>query len=326
MDFGVVSLNSLRLPPRLRRRVFGSAMLLPMAFAGVQSSLEAAGSPSILQRLETVEAEYLSEAPRDPGPPALSVAVDAIFKRLEARGAPAVGAGSVQALNRLIFEDLAIQSSSDLHDPGNLLVSRILERRQGYCVGIAALYLVLAEHFDLPIFAVDTPSHVFLRFDDGVTRINIETMDRGAERSDEDYTLGQSIPEASIRRGVFMRPLTTDEFLARVHNNLGVIFSERKDYPKAAREYRTAIGLDSSLPAAYYNLANDLLGQGDWQASVRQFSKSLKLYPTDVWALNNRGLAYVKLGGIEKARRDFEAALGIDPGFEQARTNLTLIR
>ena len=50
---------------------------------------------------------------------------------------------------------------------------------------------------------------------------------------------------------------------------------------------------------------------------MRRFSKSLRLYPTDVWAFNNRGLAYMKLGKSEKARRDFEAALSIDPSFEQ---------
>jgi len=59
---------------------------------------------------------------------------------------------------------------------------------------------------------------------------------------------------------------------------------------------------------------------------VRLFSKSLRLYPTDVWALNNRGLAYGKLGKREKARRDFQAALRIEPEFEQARRNLKEIQ
>jgi len=55
------------------------------------------------------------------------------------------------------------------------------------------------------------------------------------------------------------------------------------------------------------------------------FAKSLRLYPTDVWALNNRGLAYVRMEKRDKARRDFEAALAIDPGFEAARKNLDTV-
>ena len=46
----------------------------------------------------------------------------------------------------------------------------------------------------------------------------------------------------------------------------------------------------------------------------------------NVWALNNRGPAYLKTGKVRKARRDFEAALRIEPGFEQARKNLQSIR
>jgi Flp pilus assembly protein TadD len=48
----------------------------------------------------------------------------------------------------------------------------------------------------------------------------------------------------------------------------------------------------------------DLLPQGELRRAARLFSKSLRLYPTDVWALNNRGLAYMKMGKAPKARRD----------------------
>jgi len=169
---------------------------------------------------------------------------------------------------------------------------------------------------------VATPSHVFLRYDDGTTRVNIETLQGGANVPDEQYIREQKIPDKSIRRGVFMGNLTTDEFLAQVHNNLGVIYSERRDYEKASVEYERALDLDSKMPAALYNYGNDLLKNGSSRRAVRLFSKSLHLYPTDVWALNNRGLAYAKLGKREKARRDFKEALRMDSGFEQARRNL----
>jgi Flp pilus assembly protein TadD len=56
-----------------------------------------------------------------------------------------------------------------------------------------------------------------------------------------------------------------------------------------------------------------LLRQGDFRRAAQLFSKSLRRYPTNVWALNNRGLAYTKMGKPENARRGFEAALRIDP-------------
>ncbi len=222
----------------------------------------------------------------------------------------------------MVFGDQDIRASADLKDPCNLLPSRVLERRQGYCVGIAALYLLIAEQLDLPIYTVATPSHVFLRYDDGTTRINIETLQGGANVPEEQYIREQKIPRKSIRRGIFMHNLTTDEFLAQVHSNLGVIYSERKDYVRAALQYERALDLDAHFPAALYNYGNDLLKTGSYRRAVRLFSKSLRLYPTDVWALNNRGLAFLKLGKRDKARLDFEAALRIDLGFEQARRNV----
>jgi regulator of sirC expression with transglutaminase-like and TPR domain len=237
-------------------------------------------------------------------------------------GAGIGGRERLETLNRFIFGHLGIRATQNLRDPKNLLPSLVLERKRGYCVGIAAVYLILAEQLGLPIFAVATPSHVFLRFDDGATRINIETFQRGAHQADERYVREHRIPEKSIRNGVFMRNLTTDEFLAQVHNNLGVIYSERKEYERAAAAYQRAIDLHPCFPAACYNLANDLLAQGQYRKAVRRFSRALRLYPTDVWALNNRGLARARMGSVDRARRDFEAALRIDAEFESARANL----
>jgi regulator of sirC expression with transglutaminase-like and TPR domain len=232
----------------------------------------------------------------------------------------------VRTLNHRVFGELGIKSSLDLKDPCNLLPSGVLTRKQGYCVGIAALYLILAERLALPIHAVATPSHVFLRFDDGTTRINIETLQGGASISDEQYVREHKISERSIRGNVFMRNLTADEFLAQVHNNLGIVHSERKEFEAAAIEYDRALDLDPWLPAAWYNYGKDLLRLGESRKAARYFSRALRLNPADAWALNNRGLAYSKIGQREKARRDFEEALRIEPGFEQARRNLQSIQ
>jgi len=239
-----------------------------------------------------------------------------------AEGADLTGVAGAQALSDFIFKDLGIEASNDLADPENLFLGPVLVRRRGYCIGIAALHLALAEHIDLPIFAVATPTHVFLRYDDGTTRLNIEPFQQGAALSDEQYVREHRIPVRSVEEGVFLRNLTVEEFLARAHNNLGVIYSLRKGFARAAAEYGRAIDLDSRFPAPLYNLGNDLLLQGEHRRAARLFSKALRLYPTDVWALNNRGLAHLKMGKTEKAREDFEAALIIDPGFEQARRNL----
>ena len=305
------------------RRALSIALPLTIVFATRTLASQVETDGRILPALTRIESEHAALCLPAEGSPDLAARSGILISDL--RSYPDITGrdrSSVQALNRVLFDRLGIKGSQDLKDPCNLLPSRVLERKQGYCVGIAALYLVLAERLNLPIFAVATPSHVFLRYDDGTTRINIETLQGGASVPDEQYIREQKIPQESIRRGVFMRNLTTDEFLAQVHSNLGVVYSERKNYEAAGKEYETALELDPHLPAALYNWGNDLLASGDYPRAVRVFSRSLRLYPTDVWALNNRGVAYKKLGKVEKARRDFEEALRIDPGFAQARQSL----
>src|SRR2546422_2428503 len=304
-----------------------SHCLVVLALLGLVATAVVAVPPDndtrLLRGLEEVEIDRAVLCPTTAGQEDFGRTVATLSDQVRAEiVSGSSGPAIVEGLNRVVFNHLGIRGSPDLKDPCNLLPSRVLARKQGYCVGIAALYLVLAEQLQLPVYAVATPSHVFLRYDDGTTRINIETLQGGANVSDEQYIREQKIPEKSMRRGVFMRNLTTEEFLAQVHSNLGVIYSERKDYQRAALEYEHALDLDAHCPAALYNFGNDLLKTGSYRRAVRLFSKSLHRYPTDVWALNNRGLAYVKLGKLEKARRDFEEALGIDSTFEQARRNL----
>jgi regulator of sirC expression with transglutaminase-like and TPR domain len=325
------------------RRIKRAVCVAPVALcllAGVAPVLAAGDTGNdggLIERLSVIEVQHASLCATAHGEPAhgdaahgnvaLSDQIGPLLSELRTLNleskSPAV---RIEALNHLFHGRLAIRASQDLKDPCNLLPSSVLARQQGYCVGIAALYLVLAERLGLPVYAVATPSHVFLRYDDGATRINIETLQGGANVPDEQYIREQKIAEESIRRGIFMRALTTDEFLGQVHNNLGVVYSERRDYERAAAEYREALDLDPRLPAAFYNWGNDLLRQGECRRAIRRFSKSLRLYQTDVWALNNRGLAYLKIGKRDRARRDFEEALRIDPAFEQARKNLQSIQ
>ena len=44
--------------------------------------------------------------------------------------------------------------------------------------------------------------------------------------------------------------------------------------------------------------------------------EALKLYPTDVWALHNRGLAWKGQGKLEDAERDWQRVQEIEPGFK----------
>jgi len=202
---------------------------------------------------------------------------------------------AIGRLNLFFFEKEGFRVTYDLLSTDHLLPGRVVEGKRGYCVGLAAVYLILADELDLPIHAVATPKHMFLRWDDGKFRRNIELFQQGRSVSDEDYIREQKIPKESIERGVFLANLTQKEFLGFVYQNLGVLESQKENFDDSARYYAKALHLNSKLAAAYYNRGNDLLKMKQYRKAVRAYDKALKLYPADPWALQNRALAWKKL-------------------------------
>ena len=199
-------------------------------------------------------------------------------------------ARTLALLNRFFFEEEGFRSGGPA-SWSSLLPEEVIARREGNCVGLAALYLIVAHDLHLPIHAVATPRHVFVRWDDERFRRNIELLEGGREISDADYVAEEEISGASLRNGVFMANLGWREFLGVVHQNLGVQSSQRGDFQGAGRHYRRALRLNPRLPAAYYNLGNDYLAQGRCGPATRSYTRALELDPSDSGALRNRALA-----------------------------------
>jgi tetratricopeptide (TPR) repeat protein len=225
-------------------------------------------------------------------------------------------AETVELLNRFFFQTEKFQVTYDLSSSDHLLPGPVIAGKKGYCVGLATIYLILAEELDLPIHAVATPKHVFLRWDDGRFRRNIELFQEGREDPDKDYIREQKIPQASIDRGVFLANLTDKEFLGFIYQNLGVLESQRGEFEESVKNYDRAIHFNPKLAAAYYNRGNDELKRKSYRRAIRYYTKSLKLYPTDAWALWNRGLAWNGLGEMEKGEQDQGHAQKLDPSFK----------
>jgi tetratricopeptide (TPR) repeat protein len=245
--------------------------------------------------------------------PGLSALVD---RAREAVAGSTTPVETIEQLNRFFFQSEQFQVTYDLSSSDYLLPGPVLAGKKGYCVGLATLYLILTEELNLPIHAVATPKHIFLRWDDGKFRRNIELFQEGREVPDKDYIREQKIPQASIARGVFLANLTDKQFLGFIHQNLGVLESQRGEFEKSGKDYAQAIRLNSKLAAAFYNRGNDELKQKRYRNAIHDYRKSLKLYPTDAWALWNRGLAWKGLGDLPKAERDWQMVHQIQPEFK----------
>jgi len=231
-------------------------------------------------------------------------------------------AAKIAALNGYFFHDLGFRSDEGLEGEANLLPGPVIDNRRGYCVGLAVVYILLARQLDLPITAVATPSHIFVRYQTSGARINIELLNGGRNWDDAWYARIYKVSPYSIRNGVYLRNLNEKELLAYIYSNLGVLHSRVGDFLSSHQLYRAALRESSKIPVAHYNLGNDSLLVGRYKEAVREFTQALRLDPTDLWSMNNRGLALCRLGKKRKALIDFQSALTQDPAFADAEKNL----
>ena len=189
-------------------------------------------------------------------------------------------------------------------------------------MGLAIVYLALAQRLGLDAHAVATPVHLFIKVKlDGHAR-NVELLEAGREIDDDTYRRRYKIDEASITSGVFMRELTNAEVIAHLLSNQAIALSRQGRLEDALTRYDAALELAPQLVAAWYNRGIDLMSAGRLQHALASFNRAIDLYPSDAQAHNNRGLAKLKLGDVEGARTDFERALAIEPSLTEADENL----
>jgi regulator of sirC expression with transglutaminase-like and TPR domain len=229
---------------------------------------------------------------------------------------------TLEAMNAHFFGPRGFSAVSDSSSPEGSSISAVLTNRRGTCVGLAIVYLAMAQRLGLDAHAVATPVHLFVRvrLPEGVR--NVELMEGGIALDDDIYRRRYRISQEAIDAGVFMRDLTDDEVIAHLLSNQGVAFSKQGQVRKALKRYREALKLHPTLVAAWYNHGIDLMNQGRLKKALAVFDRSIAIYSADAQAHNNRGLVKVKLGDLAGARADFQLALQIDPSLAEAESNL----
>lgn len=66
--------------------------------------------------------------------------------------------------------------------------------------------------------------------------------------------------------------------------------------------------------------------RAEYELAVQTYTENLKLKPTDVTLLYNRGRAFQEMGDLNKARVDFESALAYDPKNFQILLSLAAVQ
>lgn len=108
----------------------------------------------------------------------------------------------------------------------------------------------------------------------------------------------------------------------RAHLNLGIELKNRGRLDAAIVQYHKVIDLKPNYAQGYYNLANALILNNDFQGAAANYYKALALTPADVDTHYNLGYTLARLQHFDKALYHYSEAVRIAPGFIKARREL----
>jgi regulator of sirC expression with transglutaminase-like and TPR domain len=112
------------------------------------------------------------------------------------------------------------------------LLPSVLDNRKGVCLGVSILYLSLAQRLNLPLEIITPPGHIYVRYHQGSTLINIETTARGVHMPTEIY-LGINTYQLSTR--------SMKEVVGMAFVNQASVLWGKGQYAQAAQLYENAL-------------------------------------------------------------------------------------
>ena len=105
--------------------------------------------------------------------------------------------------------------------------------------------------------------------------------------------------------------------------NRGVIYVALEQYNKAIRDYERAYKLSPDIAEIHVNRGNILFWSGRFAQAVTEYKRAIELNLAQQYIVYyNRGLAYEKMGELDKAEADYRKALELMPGWGPAQNKL----
>jgi tetratricopeptide (TPR) repeat protein len=94
---------------------------------------------------------------------------------------------------------------------------------------------------------------------------------------------------------------------------LGILQSERGEYPAAIAAFTQALDIDPNCQAAYRLRGRCHDAAGDYQQAVEDFSTAIRLDPTDEEAFGYRSVAFAMMNEYGKVIADRTAIIRLNP-------------
>lgn len=108
------------------------------------------------------------------------------------------------------------------------------------------------------------------------------------------------------------------------YNTLGGIYFSQKKYSEAIEQYNRALTIDSNSFLPYVGLGNAWKKSGKFNQALIYYNISVQKDSLSAVSFYNRGFFYLHSNEAEKAKKDFERCLKIDPRFYDGYLGLAM--
>lgn len=99
----------------------------------------------------------------------------------------------------------------------------------------------------------------------------------------------------------------------RVHNNLGMAYSESNQGDKAIEHYMKAVEIKDSYPQVRHNIGEEYIKRGDFQTALLHLHRAVEINPQFYHSYKNLAAIYQRLGNKEKTAHYYNLYLQTKP-------------
>ena len=179
---------------------------------------------------------------------------------------------------------------------------RFTVTKEGFAPGVSEIRIPLGDATELEAF-----------------KLQPATVAQGGAGADElkkkfsEAVQLQSAGKLDEAAALYKAILETSPDVPEVHQNLGSIYSQKKDFPAAEAEYQKALELRPGSTDIAAALAGVYRESGQPDKAMALMTKAAGDNPSDAKAQYNKGIYLLNANQSEEAVKAFEAAVAADP-------------
>lgn len=147
---------------------------------------------------------------------------------------------NVRTMSSYLVEELGFHGcrQENFYDPDNSFINRVLERRIGIPITLAALYLLLARRIGLPLYGVSFPAHFLVKYSSDDTEFFIDPFG-GGQVLDISECRRMLVALGIEERPEYFEAASARLMITRMLRNLSEVY--RKVEPSVSAELDAAI-------------------------------------------------------------------------------------